>query len=382
MSTTKKVTKLNKKAAYFQQYKIPKKLVIWVPPSVEEYFIENQDELSIMELVYFIEANNVERIDTETYQNDFQEFYNFHLQHYENEETFAKFCSNVEGGVADDYIIHTANGDYGEDNITILSVENMNFDKIYALISFRLASSDTVMVETLCGNQTINSEGEGTRLLNFLKKMSYSIGIPKIALHPVDTAVSYYTRENFRKLKSDEAAVINTSSDEDEDSPQKTMAYNQRARHNWAKIKGVTRVLGMYTRNKQLNELLNKTKEIKRFYKSKYDEKTGKKGTPIPYPFSTQTTTFIPRSSLVGELKKVVRTDEGTVKIVKKVPITPGDTLKNARLKDKIEYAAQMTKIQEENAKLEAEAKAKASKTKKSSKKASGTRKRKNKRRK
>ena len=111
MSTTKKATtpKLDKRAVYFQQYKIPKKLVIWVPPHIEQSHFENPDEESIMNLAYFIEANEIERIDTSLYQNDFQEFYNFHLQKYDDDKKQRKFCSNVLGGVTDKYIIHTAN---------------------------------------------------------------------------------------------------------------------------------------------------------------------------------------------------------------------------------------------------------------------------------
>jgi hypothetical protein len=243
------------------------------------------------------------------------------------------------------------------------------------------------MVETLCGNQTINSEGEGTRLLNFLKKMSYSIGIPKIALHPVDTAVDYYKRENFRTLTPYEEEVLNEEEDvlktsSDEDSPHETMAINQKARRNWTKIKTAVRVLGIYKKNKKLKDLSNKTIEIKRFYKSKYDEKMGKRGTPIPYPFSTPKTTFVPRGPLVGKVTNVAITDKGTERTITAYPIIPGASLDIARQKSEIKNAEQMSKIREENLKLEAESKAK-SKTKKNSKKnASGTRKRKNKRRK
>ena len=231
-------------------------------------------------------------------------------------------------------------------------------------------SSDTIMVETLCGNQTINSEGEGTRLLNFLKKMTYSIGIPKIALHPIDTAVSYYTRENFRKLKSDEAEIINNASS-DEDSPPETMAINQRARRNWNKFKTVTRVLGKFTRNKRLKDLAKKTKEIKRFYKAKYDEKTGKRGIPIPPPFSTATTKHSVKPPHIGKIVGVETTREGTTRTIEAFPIIPGASLNLAREKAAIKDAALMTKIREANLKAEQKA---ASKSKKNN--ASGTRKR------
>ena len=392
MSTTKKATtpKLDKRAIYFQQYKIPKKLVIWVPPHVEQSYIENPDEESIMNLVYFIEANEIERINTETYLNDFQEFYNFHLHKYNDSEKQSKFCSNVLGGVSSGYIKDTANSIGDKHNITIMSVNaDADMDStditVYALISFRLASSsDTLMVETLCGNQTINSEGEGTRLLNFLKKMSEPIGIYKIALHPVSTAVGYYTRENFRKLSKIEADLINSSSseDDDDDSPQQTMAINIRARKNLNKFKTVARVLGKFTRNKRLKDLEKQVKEIKKFYKAKYDEKTGKRGTPIAAPFSTETIHHFRRGTPVGKITSVKTTNDGTEKTIAAVKVIPGASLYLAKNKAEIQNAALMTQIREANLKAEQAAAekeaAKKSKSNKSkgNKTASGTRKR------
>jgi len=377
MSTKKKAT-INKKAAYFQQYKVPKKLVIWVPPHVEQYYFENPDEESIMNLVYFIEAHDVERIDTTIYQDDFKNYYDFHLKQYDNDENYSKFCSNITGGVSEGYVIGTANCRYGKDNITILSVDvDMDYDniKVYALISFRLVKADTVMVETLCGNQTINSEGEGTRLLNFLKKMTYAIGIHKIALHPVDTAVSYYQRENFRTLKQDEADLINSSSSSsNENTPPNTMAINIKARKNLNKFKTAVRVLGKFTRNKRLKDIAKQVKEIKKFYKAKYDEKTGKRGIPIAAPFSTETTHHYRRGTPVGKIIGIETTREGSKRRIAAVPIVPGESLYLAREKAAIKDAALMTKIREANLKAEQEAATKKTKSKKNN--ASGTRKR------
>lgn len=366
MSSTKKHS-INKKSSYFQQFK--KKLIMWVPPSVETDYFENQESPNIMELVYYIEANNIERIDTSIYNDSFEEFYYLHLTQYDNNKT--EFCSNIDGGVNKDYVIDIAN-----DYITIMSVDDLDYVNIvYALISFRLVdkSPDTIMVETLCGNQTINSKGEGTRLLNFVKNMAHSIGIRKIALHPVDTAVQYYKQANFRTLNSDEADLINSS---DEDTPPETMIKDTPSQRRWAKIKTIVKVLGAYTRDKKFKEtILDKTKEIKRFHKAKYNEKTGQRGTLIPAPFSTPTIKYFPRGAPVGKIKNVVTTNEGTLRTIIATPVIPGASLRIAKLKSDIQDAALMTNIRE------AEAITQTSKTKKgSSKKASGTRKRKNKR--
>jgi hypothetical protein len=199
--------------------------------------------------------------------------------------------------------------------------------------------------------------------------MSYLIGIPKIALHPVDTAVSYYKRENFRKLTPSEKQLIDSSasSSSDEDNPG-TMGINQRAMKNLNIFKTAVRVIGKFARTKRLKEIENKTKQIKRFYKAKYDEKTGKRGTPIRAPFSTPMMRFVPTASLVGKVVNVKTTDKGTERIIKAVPIVPGESLYLAREKALIQDAALMTQIREENLKIEQEAAAKKKKSKTKSK--------------
>ena len=184
--------------------------------------------------------------------------------------------------------------------------------------------------------------------------MSFSIGIPKIALHPIDTAVPYYKRENFRKLTPSEKQLIDSSSasSSDEDNPG-TMGINQRARKNLNIFKTAVRVLGKFARTKRLNENENKTKQIKRIYKAKYDEETKKRGTPIPAPFTTPMRRYIPKPPDLGRIVGVKTTHEGTERTIKASRIIPGQSLYLAKEKALIQDAALMTKIREENLKAE-----------------------------
>ena len=154
-TTTKKIQhKYNPRATYFQGYKIPKKLMLWVPPSVEADFLDNPDLPSIMEFVYYIEANNVERIDTTIYEDSFQQFYDYHINIKKYNKPKSSFCATTaDGGVGTEYIIESADSLYENENtITLLSVDGKNITEVYALVTFRLINHqpDTIMVETLC----------------------------------------------------------------------------------------------------------------------------------------------------------------------------------------------------------------------------------------
>jgi len=93
MPTKKIQHKFNPRATYFQGYKIPKKIIMWVPPIVEEEYFNDPTIPSIMEFVYFIEASGVKRIDTTLYEGSFQNFYDYHLNKYNQIET--SFCATT-----------------------------------------------------------------------------------------------------------------------------------------------------------------------------------------------------------------------------------------------------------------------------------------------
>jgi len=349
MSATKKD---RKRTAYEKHFDIHKTLMLWVPPSVEQAYFDDPDSPTIMNVVYLIEAAGVQRINTAKYGESFQNFYNLHLYEYTTSET--NFCSKYsEGGVSPEYIVNSADCEYDDNNITLISLE---LDKkgaikdVYGLITFHLLEHDpeTIMVETLCGNRTLPPSGEGTRLMNFLKRRAYEVGIIKIALHPLDNVIGYYTRLNFRKLHSDEADAVNLSDYEDDDT---TMATNMRARKNWNKLRTTVKVLGTFMRNKKLKDTKKTQKVIKEIYKGKYDEKTGKRGTLIHEPFTQPTTHFVPQPTRVGKVTDVKIGKDGTVEVRKlATPIIKGASIQLIKERDAILTAAQMTKLRNEAA--------------------------------
>jgi hypothetical protein len=348
MSTKKRHT-LNPRATYFQGYKIPKKIMMWVPPSVEEEYFNSNGAPSIMEFVYFIEASGVERIDTTLYDGSFEHFYSLHIDIDKYNKTETSFCAtSSEGGVSTDYIIDSANSDYDDEStITLISVDidNVgNITDVYALVTFRLINHepDTIMVETLCGNRSLPPSGEGTRLINYLTDLAYTIGIHKIALHPIDSAIGYYTRLNFVELRKDEADAIN------DDEGTTTFRKNTRARKNWKKAMHAVRFA---INQKKLNEMKQNKIIIKEIHQAKYNEKI-KKGIPINKPFSTPQKSYVTKP--VGKLVSFQKNPNGDIIKTREVyRITPGNSLRVAKMKSEIKDAAQITKIIMENAKNE-----------------------------
>ena len=346
---TKKIQHtINPRAKYFQGYKLRKKIMMWVPPSIEEDFFseENSESQSIMEFIYYIEASNVERIDTTTYGGSFGMFYEMHLEKYNNPET--SFCATTaEGGVSTNYIIDSANSEYEDERtVTLMSVDvdSTNFiTEVYALVTFRLIEneSDTIMVETLCGNRSLPPSGEGTRLINYLTELAYLVSINKVALHPIDTAIGYYTRLNFIELKKDEADAINDEEDII------TFRKNTRARKNWKKAMNAVRFV---INENKLKEIEAKKIIIKEFYKNKYENK---KGIPIDAPFSKPKQVFVRKPKPVGKLVDVRRNKDGIIKTREVYRIIPGESLRVAQMKREIKEAAEFTKIIRENAKKE-----------------------------
>lgn len=359
MSTSSK--KNRKRTLYEKHFDKPKKMMLWIPPSVEQAYIDDPYSQNIMYIVYLIESYQVngvkmvERIDTSLYDGSFQNFYETHLNQYTTSET--NFCSKYsEGGVSPDYIVNSADCEYEDDNITLLSVDTDEYGNIidvYALITFHLVDHEpeTIMVETLCGNRTLEPSGEGTRLINFLKMKAQEAGFNKIVLHPLDTVIGYYTRLNFRKLNSDEADAINLSNYEDDET---TMATNMRALNHWKKLKTTSKVIGKFMINKKLKDANKTRKVIKEIYIPTYDEKTGKRGTPIHTPFSKPTTHFVPRPAKIGKVINVKMGKDGTVEVSKLAKqIIPGASMQLIKERDAVKNSALMTQTINRNAKKE-----------------------------
>lgn len=331
--------KINKRSTYFTNATAKKKIRMWIPPHIEQAYLDNPDVPSIMPFVYYMETKGVGRIDTTLYENDFSGFYNFHLNQYSIGTS--EFCSSLtHPGVNNDYIIQTANM---KDCITLLSVDVDSSDvvvEVYALLTVRLIvkidAFDTIMVETLCGNQSLPPSGEGTRLLNKLKAWAKEIEIYKIALHPIDNAVNYYTKERFRKLTKKEAKKINSSGSSSSgssgsSSDNLTMQLNTKAISNWNKLKNSVKMLGIYKNVKTKRENLELQKKILQKKKSGVRRFTSKKGKPIPAPFTRSMIKFKPS---VTPFKK----PELSIKI------EPGKTLKRRRMLEDIHMAEENTR--------------------------------------
>lgn len=339
MSTKKIKHTLNPRATYFQGYKIPKKIMMWVPPSVEEEYFNNPDLPSIMYFVYFIEESGVKRIDTTVYEG-FEHFYSQHIDIDKYNKPESSFCATTdEGGVGTPYIIDSANSEYEDENtITLISLDldkNGDITDVYALVTFRLIDHepDTIMVETLCGNRSLPPSGEGTRLINYLMELASEIGYNKIALHPIDNAIGYYTRLNFIELRKDEADAIN-----DEEGTT-TFRKNTRARKNWKKAMNAVR-FAIDQKNKKNEE------QTKIITSTTYPKK---QGIPINPAFSTEKQKpIIPR--LTGKIQDVEKNKNGDITVSRVAyKIEPGKSLRLAKMKSEMEDAYKIADIIKQN---------------------------------
>lgn len=344
-----------RRATFFTRALPKKKFKMWIPTKVENAFLENPDDPSIMALAYYLEANGIERIDTNIYKApeedpDFELFYLAHLERYN--VNGVDFCSDENGGVNAEYVIDTANANRDHDTITLMSLDvddgSDDIREVYALITIQLVdkSPETLMIETLCGNQALPGSGEGTRLFNYIQTRAKEVGLNKIALHPVDTAITYYNKLKFRRLKHLEAKQINssgssgTSKSGSKSGSKKeiTMQKNLRAVSNWNKLRNATRVLGFYKNTqkaRQIEEIqTRRVQEIKNQLAQK-TQQTKKKGNPIAAPFTTKTAKFRPK---VMPFKK----SESAI------PILPGETLKKSRLLSEIKDKELLTRLRSE----------------------------------
>ena len=280
MKSTK--TKPNKKSAYVRVYNT-KKIIIWIPPSLDVSDIDNKLSLLISNI-------NAVPINTTLYQNSFRIFYKNEISKYDTKIHNATFCTDAQtSGVSKGYLINTADD---PNTATILSVDMDELDdkdnitiinNVFALLSFHISHKKlAVRIDTLCGNQVLPSLGEGSRLLKMLEVASLAVGINKIALDPLPNAIPFYLLNNYRFLEKGDSAVTNSSdytpdTSNSSDSfyvsgPMIQMQKNLAARKRWNMLKASTRLIGQFLNSKKNTELRN----LQQTHKIRHDEELQK----------------------------------------------------------------------------------------------------------
>ncbi len=281
MKSTK--TKPNKKTAYVRAFNT-KKIIIWIPPSLDVSDIDNKLSLLISNI-------KAVPINTTLYQNSFRIFYEKEISKYDTKIRNATFCTDAQtSGVSKGYLINTADD---PNTATILSVDmaelddkdniTININNVFALLSFHISHKKlAVRIDTLCGNQVLPSLGEGSRLLKMLEVASHTVGINKIALDPLPNAIPFYLLNNYRFLEKGDSAVTNSSdytpdTSNSSDSfyvsgPMIQMQKNLAARKRWNMLKASTRLIGQFLNSKKNTELRN----LQQTHKIRHDEELQK----------------------------------------------------------------------------------------------------------
>jgi hypothetical protein len=227
----------------------------------------------------------VTRINNDTYNNGFDEYYD---QHIRQGETHNTFCSKDGKGINVEYLISNANK---KSYITLLSLDINpavpDDFHVLALMVFKWSpTAGSAKIQAFCSNQKQQTKGAGTKLLNFLKKTLTHMGINNIYLNPVPGAIPYYSSQRFVEAKTPGKKIYDTSSSKSRSrsksktkskpkpkSPKQqipTMTINLRAANNWSKTKTKMRSYQALTRKthgkshipSETKKLLKKIDEI------------------------------------------------------------------------------------------------------------------------
>jgi len=226
----------------------------------------------------------VTRINNDTYNNDFGEYYD---QHIREGETYNTFCSKDGKGINVHYLISNANK---PSYVTLLSLDINpavpdDFHVLASIVFKWSPTAGSAKIQAFCSNQKQQTKGAGTKLLNFLKKTLTHMGINNIYLNPVPGAIPYYSSHRFKKhpkgkvhdssspspksrSKSKSKSKTKTQKASREEIP--TMTINLRATDNWSKTKTKMRSYQALTRKthgkshipSETKKLLKKIDEI------------------------------------------------------------------------------------------------------------------------
>jgi hypothetical protein len=185
-----------------------KNILLWIPDGIDP----NDITLQIANTILADKKLKTTNVDKTEYNNDFREFYNTHIA--PGDTVKSTFCS-AEGaaGVNIQYLIANAKK---PKFVTLIAVKSDHFNDsidINAVLVFRWAkSANALKIQVLCADQRKKGTGDGTKLLNVIKKTLTSLDLNDIYLNPIDPAVPYYIKQNFRNTTNSDK-IIHDSSD-------------------------------------------------------------------------------------------------------------------------------------------------------------------------
>jgi hypothetical protein len=244
-----------------------KQLLIWIPDGMA------QDDKT-REIAETMKSQfKVGEINKDDYEGKFRVFYDSHIRQLSdsNQSTFCKKNGNM--GVNIDYLIENANkATYA----TLMSVNGDHFDDgifgVNAILIFRWAKTpDALKIQVLCADQRVKGTGDGTKLLNLVKQTLTSMNLNNIYLNPLEVAVPYYTKNQFKNSMNPDKLIHDSSdssrsktkskSKSKSNSKSKTIAkpikpavipsmtMNLRARRNWNKTKTKFKAMSVIREN-------------------------------------------------------------------------------------------------------------------------------------
>jgi RNA polymerase-associated protein CTR9/transcription factor SPN1 len=128
-----------------------------------------------------------------------------------NSESFCK--AKGKNGVNMQYLIDNANK---STYVTLIAVNKDHFKDDYlevnAILIFRWTkTANALKIQVLCGDQRKKGTGDGTKLLNTVKKTLTVMGLNDIFLNPIGDAVPYYHKQNFRETKNPDGIIHDSS---------------------------------------------------------------------------------------------------------------------------------------------------------------------------
>jgi hypothetical protein len=178
-------------------------MTLWIPNDIDSDS-QTMDIASTMQTSF-----GVSKINNDTYNNDFNEYYNQHIRDKETSKN--TFCSKNGNGINVQYLIENANK---KSYVTLLSLGTNQYDpNVLAILVFKWSpTASSVKIQAFCSNQKQQVRGSGTKLLNFLKKTLTHMGINNIYLNPIPNAVSYYKSQQFVEAKTPGKKIHDSSS--------------------------------------------------------------------------------------------------------------------------------------------------------------------------
>lgn len=167
-------------------------MTLWIPKDMDPA----SQTMNIAETM--MRDFGVSRINNDTYNDKFNEYYEQNIKGVETTETF---CSKNGTGINVQYLIDNADK---KTYATLLSLDINPNDptEVYVLASIVFKWSPTsraVKIQAFCSNQKRQVKGAGTKLLNFLKKTLTRMGINDVYLNPISGAIPYYSNQGFKK---------------------------------------------------------------------------------------------------------------------------------------------------------------------------------------